>query len=101
MHPHHTRQQLEASAERLRTLLNEVEDSLEAQEPASRPRVMADRLRSAIDEGRDVLQDLRSAASQRARDADLVVRDNPYATAGIAIAAGALIGFAVSRTCQR
>ncbi len=101
MRSHQTRQQLEASAERLRSLLSDVENSLEAQDPATGPRLMADRLRSAIDESRDLLQELRSAATQRARDADLVVRDNPYATAGIAVAAGALIGFALSRTCLR
>ncbi|HEY4302712.1 MAG TPA: hypothetical protein VGM73_17715 [Candidatus Didemnitutus sp.] len=88
-----------ASAEDLRALLQEAEQAL-SDEASDRFDDLRERLRSALEDGRHSLERLRDEATRRARQADKLVRDNPYAAIGVAAGVGALIGIIVSRSCS-
>jgi ElaB/YqjD/DUF883 family membrane-anchored ribosome-binding protein len=51
------------------------------------------RLSDALEQGKEVYSDVREGALNRARAVDEFICDNPYATLGIGIGVGVLIGF--------
>jgi ElaB protein len=53
---------------------------------------LRERVSTALDHGKESLEDLRVEATKRARQADELVRENPYYAIGIAAGVGALIG---------
>ena len=58
------------------------------------------RLREALDSGKYSLENIKAEALRRGKQADQMVRDNPYYAIGIAAGVGALIGILVSRSCS-
>lgn len=86
----------------LKALLHEAEQALgETTEQAGEKfEQLRERLRHALDQGRDSFEHLREEASRRARQADSLIRENPYYAIGVAAGVGALIGILVARSCQ-
>jgi ElaB/YqjD/DUF883 family membrane-anchored ribosome-binding protein len=89
----------EASHHELKTLLREAEKAL-ASETGEKIEELRERLRSAINEGRYSLAALREETVRRAKQADGLIRENPYYALGIAAGVGALIGILVCRQRQ-
>ena len=89
-------------ADDLRALLHEAELALTqtAGDAGDKFDELRGRLRAALDQGRHSLDRLRTEATRRAKQADQLVRDNPYYAIGVAAGVGALIGILVSRSCQ-
>lgn len=87
----------------LRSLLQEAEHALShtAGEAGEKFDELRERLRAALDDGRSSLERLRTETVRRAKQADQLVRDNPYYAVGIAAGVGALIALIVSRSCQQ
>ena len=83
----------------LKALLREAEKALSsgASEAGENFDDLRNRLRTAIANGHFSLESLRQETVRRAKQADHLVRENPYYTAGIAAGIGALIGILVSR----
>ncbi len=90
---------LEATQQNLKDLLREAEQAL-AGEAGDKVEELRDRLRAAINEGRYSLATLRAETARRAKQADTLIRDNPYYAIGIAAGVGALIGILVGRRNQ-
>lgn len=90
------------TAEDLRALLHEAEQALSetAGEAGEKFDELRDRLRTALDTGKYSLDRLRAEASRRAKQADQLVRDNPYYAIGIAAGVGAIIGILTARSCN-
>jgi ElaB/YqjD/DUF883 family membrane-anchored ribosome-binding protein len=90
------------TAEDLKALLHEAEQALSdtAGEAGDKFDELRERLRTALDNGRYSLDRLRTEATRRAKQADQLVRDNPYYAIGIAAGVGAIIGILVSRSCN-
>lgn len=87
------------SADELRELLREAEQALSsAGDTGEQYGDLLTRLRGAVGEGRDTLERLRAEALKQAKQADALVRENPYYAIGIAAGVGALIGILVSRS---
>lgn len=84
----------------LKNLLREAEQAL-AGEAGDKVEELRDRLRAAINEGRYSLATLREETVRRAKQADGLIRENPYYAIGIAAGVGALIGILVSRQRQQ
>ena len=59
------------------------------------------RLAAALENGKEIYGRVREKAVEGAKVADQKVRENPYQAIGIALGAGALIGFLVARRCYR
>lgn len=62
------------------------------------------KLAAALDDGRTFVSRVRDRAASGTQACDLAIHENPYFTAGIAIAVGALIGFLAVREnahCKR
>jgi ElaB/YqjD/DUF883 family membrane-anchored ribosome-binding protein len=76
----------------LKVLLHDAERALSNTADAAGEKFTAlrERMRSALEAGRD-------EAARRAKQADEMVRENPYYAAGIAAGVGALVGILVSR----
>lgn len=87
----------------LKDLIQEAEQALShsAGETGEKFEELRERLRSAIDHGRTTFENLRSETVRHAKQADALIRDNPYYAIGVAAGVGALIGILVSRSCQR
>lgn len=89
------------TAAELRELLREAEQALSsAGDSGEQFTDLIARLRSAVGEGRHTLERLREEAMKQAKQADALVRENPYYAVGIAAGVGALIGILVSRSCR-
>jgi len=90
------------TADDLKALLHEAEQALSqtAGDAGDKFDELRGRLRTALDQGRYSLERLRSEAVRRAKQADQLVRDNPYYAIGVAAGVGALIGILVSRSCN-
>lgn len=90
------------TTEDLRALLHEAEQALSetAGEAGEKFDELRDRLRMALDSGKYSLDRLRAEASRRAKQADQLVRDNPYYAIGIAAGVGAIIGILTARSCN-
>jgi ElaB/YqjD/DUF883 family membrane-anchored ribosome-binding protein len=98
-----TKQNTESTtADDLKSLLQEAEEALSstAGDAGEKFDELRERLRTALDSGKDTLERLRTEASRRAKQADQMVRDNPYYAIGIAAGVGAIIGILVSRSCN-
>jgi ElaB/YqjD/DUF883 family membrane-anchored ribosome-binding protein len=84
----------------LKALLREAEKALsrtggEADEKFDELR---GRLRDALSNGHFSFDAIKTETVRRAKQADTLVRENPYYTAGIAAGIGAIIGILVSRS---
>ncbi|HEX2861933.1 MAG TPA: DUF883 family protein [Lacunisphaera sp.] len=90
------------TAEDLKALLHEAEQALSstAGEAGDKFDELRDRLRAALDNGRHSFERLREEATARAKQADQLVRENPYYAIGIAAGVGAIIGILASRSCS-
>jgi len=55
------------------------------------------RLAAAVNQGREILGDLKQNAVSGARAADETIREHPYHTIGVALAAGWLLGLFLNR----
>lgn len=91
------------TADDLKALLQEAEQSLShtAGEAGDKFDELRSRLRTALDNGRYSLEQIREEATRRAKQADQLVRENPYYAVGIAAGIGAVIGILVSRSASR
>ena len=95
-----TTQKIESHAsDDLRALLQEAEQALSstAGEAGEKFDELRSRLRSAIDNGKYSLERMRAEAIRRARQADKLVRENPYYAVGVAAGVGAIVGLLVAR----
>jgi ElaB/YqjD/DUF883 family membrane-anchored ribosome-binding protein len=90
------------TADDLKALLHEAEQALShtAGEAGDKFDELRNRLRTALDQGKYSLDHLRAEATRRAKQADQLVRENPYYAVGIAAGIGAVIGILVSRSCN-
>lgn len=86
----------------LKELLHEAEQALShtAGDAGEKFDALRERLRDAIDHGRSSFEHLRAETAKHAKQADTLIRDNPYYAIGVAAGVGALIGILVSRSCQ-
>jgi ElaB/YqjD/DUF883 family membrane-anchored ribosome-binding protein len=86
----------------LKALLREAEQALSntAGEAGEKVEELRERLREAVNQGRYSLENIRAETIRRAKQADAVVRENPYYAIGVAAGVGALIGVLVSRSCS-
>ncbi len=84
----------------LKALLHEAEQALSntAGEAGDKFDDLRERLRDALETSKYSLERLRSEATRRAKQADQMVRDNPYYAIGIAAGVGAIVGILVSRS---
>jgi ElaB/YqjD/DUF883 family membrane-anchored ribosome-binding protein len=92
----------EETHQELTQLIHEAEQALSQTggEAGEKFHELRERLRAAIDQGRSTFESLRAEAARHARQADVMIRDNPYYAIGVAAGVGALIGILVSRSCQ-
>lgn len=90
------------TADDLKALLHEAEQALSstAGEAGDKFDELRDRLRTALDNGKYSFDRLRTEATRRAKQADHLVRENPYYAIGIAAGIGAVIGILASRSCH-
>lgn len=86
--------------EDLKALLREAEQALSgaAGDAGESFDELRTRLRAALDQGRFSLENIKAETLRRAKQADSLVRENPYYAVGIAAGIGALIGILVSRS---
>ncbi|MEJ1974489.1 MAG: hypothetical protein WDM96_19175 [Lacunisphaera sp.] len=84
----------------LKALLREAEKALthSGGETGEKFDELRGRLRDALSNGSFSFEGLKQETVRRAKQADTLVRENPYYTAGIAAGIGAIIGILVSRT---
>jgi len=59
------------------------------------------RLAAALERGKEIAGRVREKAIEGAKVADEAVHEHPYQAIGIALAAGALIGYFAARRCSR
>jgi ElaB/YqjD/DUF883 family membrane-anchored ribosome-binding protein len=87
----------------LKELLHEAEQALShtAGEAGEKFEELRERLRAALDKGRYSLDSIRAETVRRAKQADTLIRENPYYAIGVAAGVGAVIGILVSRSCQQ
>lgn len=90
----------ETDPSELKTLLREAEKALSSGETGEKIEELRERLRDVINQGRFSLENIRSETVRRAKQADTLVRENPYYAIGIAAGIGALIGIVVARSCS-
>lgn len=82
----------------LRTLILEAEQALSNAGDAADEKLVEikDRLQGAMDASKSTINRWRRATVDQARRADDVVRSHPYESIGIALAAGLVLGYALS-----
>jgi len=90
------------TAEGLRDLLAEAEKALNslAGEADDGFDDLRSRLRTALRDNENLFHRLRDQATQHVKQADKMVRENPYYAIGIAAGIGAIVGLCLSRSCQ-
>jgi ElaB/YqjD/DUF883 family membrane-anchored ribosome-binding protein len=83
----------------VKQLLHEAEQALAHTGDDANEKVdeLRERLRTVIDDGSHSFARLRREAIRRTKQADELVRENPYYAIGIAAGVGALLGFLISR----
>jgi ElaB/YqjD/DUF883 family membrane-anchored ribosome-binding protein len=83
----------------LRTLILEAEQALSNAGEAADEKLgeIKDRLQSAMQASKSTFHRIRRSAVDQAKRADDAVRSHPYESIGIALAAGLVIGWAVSK----
>lgn len=62
---------------------------------------LRDRITAALDHGKDLYDEVHDDVVDRAKAADLSVRENPYQVMGIALGVGAIVGFIYSLRSSR
>jgi ElaB/YqjD/DUF883 family membrane-anchored ribosome-binding protein len=84
----------------LKALLREAEKALGSTsgEAGEKFDELRDRLRAALSNDRFSFDAIKQETVRRAKQADTLVRENPYYTAGIAAGIGAIVGILVSRS---
>jgi len=87
---------LDTLAEDARTLLTATAHAAEEKVLEARKRLAA-----ALESGKEVCVRVRDKAVEGAKVTDQAVHEHPYQAIGIALGAGALIGFLVARRCSR
>lgn len=99
-HPMSARTETDTSE--LKSLLREAEKALSrtSGDAGEKFDELRERLRDALSDSRFSLENIRDETVRRAKQADQIVRNNPYYAAGIAAGIGALIGIIVSRSCS-
>ncbi len=92
----------EDTHQELKQLLQEAEQALghTVGDASEKFDELRERLRAALDKGRYSFDHLKEETLKRAKQADHIVRENPYYAIGVAAGIGALIGIVMSRTCQ-
>ncbi|MFT3781942.1 MAG: hypothetical protein QM790_07990 [Nibricoccus sp.] len=90
------------TVEELKALLREAEAALAnvGSQTGEQVSNLREKLRQAYDESKNKLGEAADYARRQAARADEMVRANPYATVGIATAAGLLVGFLIARSCS-
>ncbi len=85
----------------IKSLLREAEEALSdtVADTGDKFAELRDRLHAAAVNNGYSFENLRNQATRRAKQADQLVRDNPYYAVGIAAGVGAVIGILVSRGC--
>jgi ElaB/YqjD/DUF883 family membrane-anchored ribosome-binding protein len=85
----------------LKSLIREAEEALTdtVADTGDKFAELRERLRAAAVHNGYSFENLRNQATRRAKQADQLVRDNPYYAVGIAAGVGAVIGILVSRSC--
>jgi ElaB/YqjD/DUF883 family membrane-anchored ribosome-binding protein len=96
----HLKQQAEITAEDVKQLLREAEHALSESvgEAGDKFNELRGRIRAAVSHGKYSLENIRAEALLRAKQADELVHEHPYAAIGIAAGIGALLGVVVSRS---
>lgn len=59
------------------------------------------RLTAALERGRELAGRVREKAIEGAKATDVAVHEHPYQAMGIALAAGAVVGYLLGRRCNR
>ena len=90
------------TADDLKALLHEAELALSntADKAGGKFDELRTRLRTALHNSKDSIERLRAEAARHARQADQLVRANPYTAIGIAAGVGTLVGILISRSCN-
>jgi ElaB/YqjD/DUF883 family membrane-anchored ribosome-binding protein len=93
-------QNLDAASDDLKELLREAERALgHVGQAGDKFDDLRERLRAAVaPNGYYGMYELREEAIRRVKQADTMVRQNPYVAIGVAAGVGALLGLLVSRT---
>lgn len=91
------------SPEEIRALLHDVESALSdtTGEAAEKFTELRERLQAVLAEGQTSFERVKTEAVRRAKQADHLVRENPYYALGVAAGVGALVGILVSRSGNR
>ncbi len=84
----------------LKSLLRQAEKALShsAGEGGEKFDELREKLRDALSDSRFSFDSIRTETVRRAKQADKMVRDNPYYAIGIAAGVGAIVGLLVSRS---
>lgn len=87
------------TADDLRVLIRDAEQALENAGDLSSEKLdeLRDRFQSAVGAGKNFYSRACAATKERAAQADKVVRSHPYESIGIALGAGVLLGYFISR----
>lgn len=87
----------------LKSLLQEADEALSnaTGQAGERFDELRERLHAALESSSATFQRLREETVRRAKQADHLVRENPYYAIGIAAGVGALVGILASRSCQQ
>jgi len=94
---------MSANTERLAGDLKDVMRDAEAilqdtaHDASEKAKAARERLLSAIDSAKACCQDLESKAVEGAKAADMVIREHPYQSIGIAFGVGLLAGYLLTR----
>lgn len=90
---------LEDSVNELKALVRDAEKALSKGGDFAEGKLddLRDRLRSALDKGNSLYQRTREVAIERGEQADRAVRTHPYESIAIALGAGVLLGYFVTR----
>jgi len=96
-------QTTEDTTQDLKELLHEAEQALSdtTGEAGEKFVELRERLRAAVKKSGFSFSNIRSETVRRAKQADTLIRDNPYYAVGVAAGVGALIGILVSRSCRQ
>jgi ElaB/YqjD/DUF883 family membrane-anchored ribosome-binding protein len=95
-HTHAPHNDLGTLAEDARALMAATADVAGEKVGEARKRVAA-----ALESAKEIAGNLRDKAVAGAKATDEAVHEHPYKAIGIALGAGALIGFLISRRCSR
>ncbi len=86
-------------ADDLRLVAEDTEELIKASgaELAEKTREVRERLKVALDDAKEACANLEERAGEGIKQADKVIRENPYRAIGIAVGVGFLAGFLLKR----